>query len=378
MTVCLSAFSKDKRLSELSEAVQHCNLCPRLCSRNKILSSANGNADSRILFIAEAPGRLGADRTQIPLFGDKTGDNFEALLEVAGWHREDVFITNAVLCNPRDPSGNNATPTHEEIRHCAPYLEMTINLVQPDVVVAMGATALLALSNIAPHSVVLSKDVGKILPWFNRAMVSLYHPAPRAMVHRSLAQQQADITKLAQSVAPDTGLQCEPVNKDGGKANEVFIPSAFEQVIYAIIQYLGQVSYFKLTKLLYLVDLRALERTSHTITREIYIRQKEGPWPPSLWDNVERLDGREILVRRSGQNQYLGLGPAPRFDLTLDDSTLEVIIDVLQRYGEYDNSMIKSAAYHTAPMRYVLRQERTGKSLMNKPIIYRDRTIDQL
>ena len=45
--------------------------------RRKVFSEANGNIDSKALFIAEAPGRLGADKTGIPLYGDRTGDNFE-------------------------------------------------------------------------------------------------------------------------------------------------------------------------------------------------------------------------------------------------------------------------------------------------------------
>jgi len=73
-------FGREARFSDLCEAVKHCNLCDRLQGRTKVLSKANGNFLSKVLFIAEAPGRLGADRTGIPLFGDKTGDKFEMLI----------------------------------------------------------------------------------------------------------------------------------------------------------------------------------------------------------------------------------------------------------------------------------------------------------
>jgi DNA polymerase len=73
-----------------------------MCNRRKVLSANNGNLNSKVVFIAEAPGRLGAECTGIPLYGDKTGENFEMLLGNIGWKREDVFITNSILCNPQD------------------------------------------------------------------------------------------------------------------------------------------------------------------------------------------------------------------------------------------------------------------------------------
>jgi len=135
MICSYQAFSKTARFNDLVESVQHCDLCPRLCGRRKVLSTANGSIESKVPFVAEAPGRLGAGRTGIPLYGDRTGDNFETLLGNIGWRREEVFITNAVLCNPTQKNGNNATPTDEEIANCSAYLEMVIALVSPDVIV---------------------------------------------------------------------------------------------------------------------------------------------------------------------------------------------------------------------------------------------------
>ena len=66
-----------------------------------------------MLFVAEAPGRLGADRTGIPLYGDRTGENFQTLLGNIGWKREQVFITNAVLCNPKQETGITAPPLQD-------------------------------------------------------------------------------------------------------------------------------------------------------------------------------------------------------------------------------------------------------------------------
>ena len=111
--------TRESMFKTLVESTRHCDLCMRMRNRTKVLSFENGNIYSKVLFIAEAPGRHGADRTAIPLYGDKAGDNFELLLSNIGWGRDDIFITNAVICNPRQDNGNNATPTGEEISNCS-------------------------------------------------------------------------------------------------------------------------------------------------------------------------------------------------------------------------------------------------------------------
>ena len=64
----------------LTRRVQTCRACPRMEGRTRVLSRANGLVGARVMFVAEAPGRLGADRTGVPLSGDRTGRNFDALL----------------------------------------------------------------------------------------------------------------------------------------------------------------------------------------------------------------------------------------------------------------------------------------------------------
>jgi DNA polymerase len=79
----------------LVEAVQGCRRCPTMEGRRRVLGPANGRLDARVLFVAEAPGRLGGDRTGVPLSSDQTGRNFARLLGAAGLRRDEVFVTNA-------------------------------------------------------------------------------------------------------------------------------------------------------------------------------------------------------------------------------------------------------------------------------------------
>jgi len=168
--------------------------------RTRVLGPANGNTQAQVLFVAEAPGRLGADHWGIPLFADQTGRNFETLLYAARLERGSVFITNAVLCNPRDQHGCNATPTARELHNCSAHLRATIEIIQPRYVVALGCIALQALKTIAFHEAVLIRDVGHPLRWNGRWLIPLYHPSPRACIHRPLQLQLEDYHLLGELV----------------------------------------------------------------------------------------------------------------------------------------------------------------------------------
>lgn len=165
--------------------------------RTKVLGPQNGSLESPLVFIAEAPGRLGADKFGVPLYGDQTGRNFEILLRAAGLTREMVFITNAVLCNPRTAEGNNASPKPLEIQNCCKHLKKTLDIIWPKYIVTLGAIALSALNNISPHDIRLSKNVGKLFRWNGFQIYPLYHPGPRALIWRSRIQQIEDYRSLA-------------------------------------------------------------------------------------------------------------------------------------------------------------------------------------
>jgi uracil-DNA glycosylase family 4 len=164
--------------------------------RTRVFGPANGNLSARLLFVAEAPGRLGADKSGVPLSGDQTGRNFAALLAIAGISRSDIFVTNAVLCNPRNPHGNNAPPTVRELHNCSPHLAETIAILDPEYVIALGVVALKALGLLSPHDAVLARDVGKAISWHGRTLVPLYHPGPRACIHRPMEMQIEDYRRL--------------------------------------------------------------------------------------------------------------------------------------------------------------------------------------
>jgi uracil-DNA glycosylase len=189
-----------ERFAETVARAHACQRCPRMEGRTRAIGPGNGPLDARVLFVAEAPGRLGADRTGVPLSGDQTGRNFERLLARAGIERKSVFVTNAVLCNPRGADGLNAPPSRLEIRNCSEHLRALIELLDPVWVVSLGRAALAALAVIEPHDRQLARDVGRPVLWYGRQLVSLYHPGPRAVARRGFEQQTADYAALAREL----------------------------------------------------------------------------------------------------------------------------------------------------------------------------------
>ncbi len=203
----LSSEERRDAFLQLADRVAACRRCPSMDGRRRVLSAANGPLDALVLFVAEAPGRLGADRTGIPLSHDRSGKNFERLLECAGLNRDDIFITNAVLCNPRDTRNRNRPPSPVELRNCTSYLRQQLALVSARIVVTLGVMALRALDDVESHGLSLRAHVGQPVAWFGRVLVPLYHPSDQAMLHRPLAVQEQDyraLGKLVRSLSPCT------------------------------------------------------------------------------------------------------------------------------------------------------------------------------
>lgn len=186
-----------KEFSKLCQQAEACKVCPDLADKKAVLSELNGNLNPKVFFIAEAPGRQGADRTRRPFWGDKSGENFQKFLDSINLKREDIFITNAVMCSPRKENGANRSPKKSEIKNCSTYLQKTIQLLQPKVVATLGSVALDALKAIENHQISLKNDIRKSFEWNGRILVPLYHPSPQVIAsHRRFDEQIGDFLTL--------------------------------------------------------------------------------------------------------------------------------------------------------------------------------------
>jgi DNA polymerase len=119
------------------------------------------------MFIGEAPG---ADEDEQGLaFVGRSGQLLAKMIEAMGYTREEVFIANIAKCRPPD----NRQPTPEEMATCIPYLKQQIALIQPKVIVALGATAVLGLINQTG----ISKMRGTWFKYEGIPLMPTFHPA---------------------------------------------------------------------------------------------------------------------------------------------------------------------------------------------------------
>jgi DNA polymerase len=193
--------SRQKMFNELVAEAASCTACPAMCGRSAVLSSLNGSPEARVMFIGEAPGRKGADRTRIPFSGDQSGANFDRYLNSINLTREEIFITSAALCNPRAESGANRRPSQKEIANCSTFLRRTMEVVNPRLIVTLGSVALEALKRIQYHELTLKHSAAQVQSWNGRVLVPIYHPSPQVLAsHRREAEQLQDYKVVAEAI----------------------------------------------------------------------------------------------------------------------------------------------------------------------------------
>ena len=105
----------------------------------------DGNTDSKIVLVGEAPGRTEVEQGK-PFVG-QAGKNLEEFINIMGISREDLYITNVVKFRPvryNQDTGreSNRTPNREEIRISADFIEQELSIIKPELVVSLGNIAL--------------------------------------------------------------------------------------------------------------------------------------------------------------------------------------------------------------------------------------------
>lgn len=128
---------------ELEKIAAEVDLC-RKCELGSLRTNSvagEGNPNARIMFIGEGPG-ADEDAQGRPFVG-RAGKLLDKVIAAMGLKREDVFIGNILKCRPPE----NRDPKPDEIINCLPYLQKQIELINPEVIVALGAHAARTLLN---------------------------------------------------------------------------------------------------------------------------------------------------------------------------------------------------------------------------------------
>lgn len=147
--------------------MEDCNKCKLSKGRTQIVYG-EGNPKSRIVFVGEAPGEQ-EDESGHPFVG-RSGQLLEKMINAMGFRREDVFICNVVKCRPPE----NRNPESDEIESCKPYLFRQLDLIKPEVVVALGK---FASQTLLETETPITELRGKIHPFRNTKLIPTFHPA---------------------------------------------------------------------------------------------------------------------------------------------------------------------------------------------------------
>jgi uracil-DNA glycosylase family 4 len=155
-------------LEELKQEVLSCSGCPLHQTRTHAVFG-NGDPHAGIMLIAEAPGFY-EDQCGI-VFQGRSGELLDRILAAAGFSREEhIYISNIVKCRPP----GNREPGHAEIAACIPYLYRQIELINPAIIILLGATALKGL--MGPDARI-TRIRGQWQNWNGRWVMPTYHPS---------------------------------------------------------------------------------------------------------------------------------------------------------------------------------------------------------
>lgn len=158
----------------LQKTVAACRACG-LCEGRANTVFGTGDSKARWLFVGEGPG-YNEDLQGQPFVG-AAGQLLDNMLRALDLRRgEQTYIANVVKCRPVDEQGKDRAPTPEEIDACLPYLQRQIALIQPQVIVALGKTAAIALLGLDADTPV-GQLRGKIHHYQQVPVVVTYHPA---------------------------------------------------------------------------------------------------------------------------------------------------------------------------------------------------------
>jgi len=156
-------------MEQLRSRILNCTSCVLHKSRQHAIWG-EGNPNAEVLLIGEAPGAE-EDRIGRPFVG-KSGQLLDKILAACGFTRQEhVFLSNILRCRPP----GNRVPKDEEVNACIPFLYEQINLVDPKIVIPLGATALKRL--LKNDSLRITRIRGNWMHWDGRLVMPVYHPS---------------------------------------------------------------------------------------------------------------------------------------------------------------------------------------------------------
>ncbi|MEX0321137.1 MAG: uracil-DNA glycosylase family protein [Puniceicoccaceae bacterium] len=173
--VTLPEGSKQERWNALKEMVLKDEWCISQVKPEKKVVLGVGSLDARIFFCGEAPGA--DEEIQGEPFVGPAGQLLTKIIQAMGLKREDVYIGNIMNYRPPMPTAiGNRPPELNEMAYCLPYLKAQLEIVQPDVIVTLGNTAVEGLLGHDPKRKI-SMIRGKWFEFDGVPLIPTFHPS---------------------------------------------------------------------------------------------------------------------------------------------------------------------------------------------------------
>jgi DNA polymerase len=183
IATAVPAADRAKFLTLIREDIGDCTRCALHKGRNKIVFG-DGSPTARLMFVGEGPG-ADEDAQGIPFVG-KAGQLLNNMIVAMGLKREEVYIANVVKCRPP----GNRTPEPDEANTCSPFLFRQIDVIRPQVLVALGATAATYLLGARQP---LAGLRGRVHAFRGSQLIVTYHPAYLLRDPRQKKEAWADL-----------------------------------------------------------------------------------------------------------------------------------------------------------------------------------------
>ena len=173
----------------------------------------SGNLEAKLMFVGEAPGE--AEDFEGEPFVDPAGQLLTKIIETMGFNRDEVYITTVLKCRHDVIIGSsgNKKPKPEEVKACFPYLSEQIEIIQPSLLIALGATAMEALTGT-------HESIGHLRGQWHEfkgiPLMPTYHPA--YLIHKKALTEKRKVWEDMLQVLERIG---KPISK---KQQGYFLP----------------------------------------------------------------------------------------------------------------------------------------------------------
>ena len=157
----------EEALRRQEAALQGCTRC-KLCQARNTIVFGSGNPQAELVVIGEGPG-ADEDAQGLPFVG-RAGQLLTRMLASVDLTRDEVYVTNTVLCRPP----GNRNPEADELAACAPFLADKLGVIQPKVILTLGSVATQAMLRTKEP---IGKLRGRMHQYGEAVLIPTFHPA---------------------------------------------------------------------------------------------------------------------------------------------------------------------------------------------------------